>query len=235
MGRDDQTTLTSRRWQVLLITIVLALPQHYVPVPSDGMPTGQSPREVEAPTPHHAVMFQDVMFCTLLQVTEASPQDVWEIVRAVETARSRFEVDPFLIAGIIVVESGGNSQAISPKGALGLMQVMPRTGEAIAKELNRPWLGRETLLDIGDSIMYGTWYYSTLKEQFRGDEKTALAAYNWGPGHIRKRIRNQEKLPSQYPNKVLATQERIEDVFRNAHQKLFWRGSSNYRSRAGCS
>ena len=231
MVRDDQTALASRRHQVLLI-IILVLLSYYAP--DHSIPIVLPPTTVvEVPVPYQLALFQKAMFCTLLQTSGTSPQHARETVRAIKKSARLFKIDPFRIAGIITVESNGNPLAVSSKGAVGLMQIMPTTGQSIAEELGETWLGLEMLFDIHTNIAYGTWYYSSLKKRFQ-DDRVALAAYNWGPSHIQQRINNQEKLPRLYPSKVLATQERIEDVFRNEHQELFWWRSGHYKPRAGC-
>jgi hypothetical protein len=92
-------------------------------------------------------------------------------------AADRYEVDFALIKAIIMVESSYNPNAISRRGAKGLMQLMPKTAEA---------------LGVGDSfnpehnINAGVRYFRKLLDQFDGDVKLALAAYNAGSRKVRK-------------------------------------------------
>ncbi len=87
-----------------------------------------------------------------------------------ETAR-RYDVDPLLVRSVIEVESAGNPWAISPKGAQGLMQLMPATARRfdVGNTFN-PW----------ENIEGGVRYLKYLLALF-GDERLALAAYNAGP------------------------------------------------------
>jgi len=86
------------------------------------------------------------------------------------------EMDPALIKAIIMAESGYNPKAISKKGAMGLMQLMPGTAEA---------LGVEDIFDPEHNINGGVLYFKRLVNIFEGDVKLALAAYNAGLRKVR--------------------------------------------------
>jgi soluble lytic murein transglycosylase-like protein len=122
---------------------------------------------------------------------------------ALDDSAAEFDVDPWLMASLIRVESAGNPNAISKVGALGLMQIMPATGKQIADELGIDWTGPEMLFDPVLNIRMGTYYLSCLLAKFHGNLHAALAAYNWGPGHIRDRITQRRKLPVEYARKIL--------------------------------
>lgn len=89
----------------------------------------------------------------------------------------RYQIDPALVKAIIMAESGYNSRAISKNGAKGLMQLMPET----AKELN---VG--DIFNPKQNIDGGIRYFKQLLNQFSGDLKLALAAYNAGSNTVRK-------------------------------------------------
>lgn len=89
-----------------------------------------------------------------------------------------------LVRAVIKQESNGNAKAVSKVGARGLMQLMPGTAKEVAAELG---IEDPDLEDPETNILLGTHY---LKKQLKtfGDLKLALAAYNAGPGRVRKWI-----------------------------------------------
>lgn len=90
-------------------------------------------------------------------------------------------VDPFLVAAIIREESQYDWRAVSRVGAIGLMQVMPSTANAVAQQHRLPSLSREDLFDQEVNIRIGTWYVAQLFTQFSGNVVQTIAAYNAGP------------------------------------------------------
>lgn len=102
---------------------------------------------------------------------------------AILNQSSRHGLDPLLVLAIIREESYFKPEAVSRRGALGLMQVMPETGAWIAAQLDEGYSPRR-LLEPADNIRFGTWYLGTLLLRFRGDKVRALAAYNAGYNRI---------------------------------------------------
>lgn len=90
---------------------------------------------------------------------------------------ARYGIDPALLAAVIRVESGFRDDAVSPKGAQGLMQVMPDTAAL---------LGFPDVTDPHVNLEAGSRYLAALLDQFGGDVELALAAYNAGPGAVRR-------------------------------------------------
>jgi soluble lytic murein transglycosylase-like protein len=90
-------------------------------------------------------------------------------------ASRTYELDFCLIKAIIRAESNFNPTAVSPKGACGLMQLMPST----AKDL-----GVQDVFNPEENIHAGTRYLKWLYETFEGDWPKAIAAYNAGPGRV---------------------------------------------------
>lgn len=104
------------------------------------------------------------------------PVDYCELIVA---AADEYSVDPLLIAALIRVESGYDPEAVSPKGAVGLMQIMPNTGRWVAEQ-NRRRFKEDDLADPEININYGVHYLAYLLGEF-STEHAALAAYNAGP------------------------------------------------------
>lgn len=92
-------------------------------------------------------------------------------------AAARHGVDPRLLAAVARRESAYNSNAVSPVGAQGLMQLMPATAR---------YLGVRNSFDARDNVMGGARYLRKLLDTFHGDLDLTLAAYNAGPGAVQK-------------------------------------------------
>jgi soluble lytic murein transglycosylase len=116
-------------------------------------------------------------------------------------------LDPALVVAVIEVESGGYHLAVSHVGAMGLMQLLPSTGQEIAERLGIEWRGDDTLFDPIINVRLGTAYLSQLARRY-GSVDTALAAYNWGPGRIDRRLRRGATLPSRYIEQVMRAFDR---------------------------
>lgn len=101
------------------------------------------------------------------------------------------EVDPFLIAAIIRVETNYKTDQVSKKGAVGIMQLMPDTAKWI---IEKRGLTSVTLQDVESrpdiSIELGTWYLQWLHKQFEGNRAAVIASYNAGQGNVKKWIQN---------------------------------------------
>ncbi|HSA61429.1 MAG TPA: transglycosylase SLT domain-containing protein [Nitrospiraceae bacterium] len=90
-------------------------------------------------------------------------------------------VDPYLVAAIIREESQYDWRAVSRVGAIGLMQVMPATANAVAQRHHLPGVVREDLFDQETNIRIGVRYVDQLLAQFSGNVMQTIAAYNAGP------------------------------------------------------
>ena len=92
-------------------------------------------------------------------------------------AACKYQVDQALIKAIIMTESRYNAEAVSKEGAKGLMQIMPRTAVA---------MGIEDPLDPFDNIHGGVKYLRQLLDEFNGNTRLALAAYNAGSNRVKE-------------------------------------------------
>jgi soluble lytic murein transglycosylase len=101
------------------------------------------------------------------------------------TAYSRANgVSSATISAIVFTESRFNTEARSHKGALGLMQIMPSTGEWVARQLAWKSFSSSDLMDPEKNLAVGIWYLAYLKRNFKHNEYLALASYNAGSRHV---------------------------------------------------
>ena len=99
-------------------------------------------------------------------------------------------LDEMLVYAIIKAESNFEPNITSSSGAMGLMQLMDSTAKEIAEKIGYEYVSKEVLYQPETNIMLGTKYFSELLEQYEGNMKLALAAYNAGIGNINKWIEN---------------------------------------------
>ena len=111
-------------------------------------------------------------------------------------AASAYGLDPQFLRSVILAESSNDPTAISPKGAIGLMQLMPATIERFG--VNDPF-------DPAENIQAGAKYLSHLLNVFNSDFKLALAAYNAGENNVRKHGMQVPPFPEtqQYITRVM--------------------------------
>ena len=122
----------------------------------------------------------------------------------IAAASARYGVSSDLISAVIHAESSFNPQAVSRKGALGLMQLMP---------FNVKTLGLRNPFSPSENIQGGTRFLARLIEKFKGNERLALAAYNAGEGAVKK-FGGVPPYPETrtYVNRVLALREQYRRV-----------------------
>ena len=123
----------------------------------------------------HAV--QSAQSATAVQQAEKSRSDVSnpELSRTIHAAAAKYAVDPKLISAVAEVESGGNQSAVSPAGAVGIMQLMPETAAGLGVN---PY-------DMKSNVEGGAKYLREMLDTFDGDVKKAVAAYNAGPNAVK--------------------------------------------------
>jgi soluble lytic murein transglycosylase-like protein len=131
------------------------------------------------------------------------PVEITRLSVAIAAESSRANLPIELVLALIQVESSGYNFAVSPVGAMGLMQLMPATAEGVAGRIGMRWAGPETLFDPVTNVQLGVVYLRELLDRY-GSVTTALAAYNWGPTRIAERLRQGEPVPALYARRVLS-------------------------------
>lgn len=104
----------------------------------------------------------------------------------------RYDVKPHLVAAVIRAESNFEKDAISHKDANGLMQIMPETALWIADKMKLEDFKVEKSYDAEINIAMGCWYLNYLNKEFDGNIDLVLAAYNGGPGNVRKWLKDKQ-------------------------------------------
>lgn len=135
--------------------------------------------------------------------------EIESVARAVVVEARRHDLEPLLVLGLIRVESAGYAFAVSSVGAFGLMQIMPATGAELAAREDVDWHGPDTLFDPLVNVRLGTAYLRELIDRYDGDVATALAAYNWGPGSIDRRLRAGSEVPQLYITQVMTARDQL--------------------------
>ena len=104
----------------------------------------------------------------------------------VEKSAQKYGLDPDLLFAVMRVESIYNRRIVSYAGAIGLLQIMPRTGHLIAQKVGREQFTSADLLDPETNVEFAAWYLKSLLDRFDGRLPLAVAAYNGGPHNVRR-------------------------------------------------
>lgn len=153
---------------------------------------------------------------------EELPREAWELMfpllywDAIRREARRQRIDPYLVAALIRQESRFEKQAISSAGALGLMQLMPRTARYLAR--NRR-LSVERITDPDLNIRLGVRYLARLLRRFNGSLEKTVAAYNGGGTRVARWAREFPRDPAEFVESIPVTQTRefVHKVLRNYH------------------
>ncbi len=140
-----------------------------------------------------------------------SPRELKTISESILKVSDRYQISPELIIALIETESSFDKNAISEKGAVGLMQLLPSTAADVARDLKIEWEGAHLLHDPGLNIEMGACYLNQLLERFE-DMDLALAAYNMGPNRVETIERLGLEKPKRYARSVHGKLRTIEDI-----------------------
>jgi soluble lytic murein transglycosylase-like protein len=131
-----------------------------------------------------------------------------DLRRQVSRFAEEYNIDEELIRAVIQVESGWKTDAVSSKGARGLMQLMPRTAAM---------LGVEDAFDPEQNIEGGVKYLAQLTDKYEGDVEKALAAYNAGPSRVDAAGGSPYPGTSRYVDNVMALYHRYREEDREEY------------------
>ncbi|HEX9111140.1 MAG TPA: transglycosylase SLT domain-containing protein [Terriglobales bacterium] len=144
------------------------------------------------------------------------PKAYWPDLRKYSTLNG---LDPYLVASLIRQESEFNAAAISRANAVGLMQLLPKTGKSVAKQVKLRGYSAPQLYTPAVNLQLGTRYFKEMVDKYNGQFEYALAAYNagtdrvedWlGQGHYRDPQEFVESIP------FTETREYVQAILRNA-------------------
>ncbi|HVQ35614.1 MAG TPA: lytic transglycosylase domain-containing protein [Candidatus Bathyarchaeia archaeon] len=194
---------------VLSWIVIAALFARPVTTSAEAFPIARAPRRAAAATVPPANWSVRVLESADEIFPGASPASVRQVAGLAERYARRFGVDPLTVMAVVHVESRFDPNAVSPKGAIGLMQLQAETARSLAADLGLQWTGDELLYDPDVNVLLGTFYLRRLIDRF-GDVDAALAAYCSGPTLVEALLDGDGKLPLRYS-------DRVWDVLRELH------------------
>ena len=130
----------------------------------------------------------------------------------IRAAAQEFSLDPAYVASVVLAESSFDAEAVSSVGAIGLMQIMPATGEWIAGKLDDVF-DVERLYEPSVNLRYGCWYLRFLLDRYDGDMRTASTAYHQGQGRVDEWL--QDPQYSQDGRTLTAISSAVTDTYVN--------------------
>ncbi len=192
----------------------------------------QAPRSIHSmvsdwnPTSVFSELGANVLFDRVKSIlcrfpSRMDPVEIDRLSKMLVMEGKRANIDPMFLAAVIRVESAFHAGAISNKGARGLMQVMPATGQEVAKWMGISWIGAHQLHDPEINVRLGVNYLRWLLDIYSGNYKYALTAYNRGPRNLRSIVRQYGELRSEFTDYF----EKIIQAYRGYLRKYAKSGS----------
>jgi soluble lytic murein transglycosylase len=136
-------------------------------------------------------------------------------------------MDPIFVLSVITRESRLNPLALGRHGEIGLMQLKPDTAEWIARKMNLPWNGPDTLRDPASNVQLGMAYLKHLRQRYDKHSRFYISAYNMGPARLNKLV-NQDVMPFTYASGVMGIYSQLyTDLVRESLIRA--QGSTQYR------
>lgn len=183
----------------------------------DQVPPPRPSAPLDTPLPHtgraddHDAAVSQILARLSWRHTALPPRERVSLAETIVREARAQDLEPDLVMAVIEVESAGYHLAVSHVGAMGLMQLLPSTARELAGKLGIEWHGNDLLFDPALNVKLGTAYLRELADRY-GDVSIALAAYNWGPGRIDRRLRSGATVPSLYIEQVMRFYERSQSM-----------------------
>jgi soluble lytic murein transglycosylase len=141
-----------------------------------------------------------------------------EYERVVRSYADERGLDPALVAAMIYAESRFHPDARSEAGAIGLMQILPETGEFIARSTGGEDFVVADLRNPDLNVRYGTWLLADLLARYGGDLRLALAAYHAGAGNVDEWIASGRGIVFPETQAYVDEVERVRQVYADAYR-----------------
>jgi soluble lytic murein transglycosylase len=145
------------------------------------------------------------------------PKAYWSDLKRSSTANG---LDPYLVASLIRQESEFNPNAVSRANAVGLMQLLPKTGKAVARQVNLKRYNASQLYTPAVNLQLGTRYFRGMVDKFGGSFEYALAAYNAGSDRVEEWLgQGKYRDPQEFVESIpfTETREYVQAILRNAN------------------
>jgi len=145
------------------------------------------------------------------------PRPYWSDLNRYASANG---LDPYLVASLIRQESEFNPEAISRADAYGLMQLLPKVGKGLAKELRIRHFSTDDLTKPTLNLQLGTRYFKQMVDEFGGQVEYALAAYNAGSDRVKDwRTNGTYRDIAEFVESIpfTETREYVQAIMRNAN------------------
>jgi len=146
----------------------------------------------------------------------------------VEKYSQEYGLDQNLVYSIIKAESGFDAQAISPRNAKGLMQILDSTGEWAAEKIGIGNFESRMLFEPQTNIRIGCWYIERLLNQYDQNIELALAAYNAGSGNVSKWLKDTsisrngktlDRIPFEETKKYVDKIKKYNNMYKKLYDK----------------